>query len=74
MKISRDINGNKILSIQNTDLDGRQGFSIQTLGNLPKTHRTGICAETVSEILAYVENYGTFRQIEAVKHLQIKGE
>lgn len=37
-KISRDINGNKIVKISFPDT-GQKGFSIQTLGNLPLTHR-----------------------------------
>lgn len=39
MRIDRDTNGNKVLKLSSSDLGGHRGFSIQTLGNLPKTHR-----------------------------------
>ncbi|CAL9978082.1 hypothetical protein VPHK449_0031 [Vibrio phage K449] len=39
MKFGRDTNGNRTLKIETTELGGRRGFSIQTLGNLPTAHR-----------------------------------
>jgi len=40
MYLKRDVNGNKCLVIEAHDLPngGKRGFSIQTNGNLPKTH------------------------------------
>ena len=62
MKISKDINGNKIVKLTFYHADGKssKGFSIQTNGNLPETHRTDIPDK--QEILAYVRKYGTHRQ------------
>lgn len=62
MKISRDINGNKILKIESSDVNGERGFSIQTLGNLPETHRKGICEHTMGEVFEHVHACGTPRQ------------
>lgn len=62
MKISRDTNGNKILKIESGDLNGARGFSVQTLGNLPKTHRDGIFSGTRDELAAYINEHGSDRQ------------
>lgn len=59
MKISRDINGNKVLKIESSDLKGAQGFSIQTLGNLPLTHSNGVSNKTIGEVNLYVYKFGT---------------
>jgi len=55
-KTAKDKNGNKVVRI--TPHTGR-GFSIQTLGNLPTTHRDGVGAWTAEEIKAHVVKYGT---------------
>ncbi len=59
--ISRDTNGNKTVKITKA---GYRGFSIQTNGNLPETHRTGI--PNIEEIQHYVRQYGTFYQQQVV--------
>jgi hypothetical protein len=63
---SRDRNGNKTVKII-----PRQGraFSIQTLGNLPLTHRglDSFDSAALAEIETYIETYGTAKQKEAVK-------
>lgn len=65
--LSRDANGNKIVRI--TTPGG--GFSIQTSGNLPKTHRMHKReidnAVVASEVKRYVNRYGTARQQRIVK-------
>jgi hypothetical protein len=58
-KTAKDKNGNKVVRI--TPDTGR-GFSIQTLGNLPTTHRDGVVALTAEEVKAHVVKYGTARQ------------
>ena len=58
-KMDRDINGNKIVKIS---LQGFRGFSIQTNGNLPKTHKDHYPDK--SEISGWVREYGTERQKE----------
>jgi hypothetical protein len=64
MKLSRDTNGNKTLSI--TKRECGLGFSIQTLGNLPKTHTMtkAYFNSTVAmgELINHVKAYGTPRQ------------
>lgn len=64
MKISFDTNGNRILKLDKCDLGGAKGFSIQTLCDLPKTHRDGIGPWTDGEVRAYIKEYGTQRQKE----------
>lgn len=64
MKIAHDTNGNRILKIEGSDLGTQRGFSIQTLGNLPETHRNGITAATDAEVREYLENHGTAQQKE----------
>lgn len=58
-KKGRDRNGNALVRI--TTGEGR-GFSIQSAGNLPQTHRDGVGAYTLAEVLDYVKDYGTKRQ------------
>jgi hypothetical protein len=55
-KTAKDENGNKVVRI--TPHTGR-GFSIQTLGNLPITHRDGVGEYTAGEVKAHVVKYGT---------------
>ena len=63
MKIAYDTNGNKALKIEGSDLGTKRGFSIQTCGNLPETHRNGIAPQiTDNEVRMYIKNYGTARQ------------
>ena len=57
-KTGRDKNGNKILHCSSVD----GGFSIQTNGNLPQTHRDGVTTATDAEVCAYVRRHGTERQ------------
>jgi hypothetical protein len=64
LSLSRDINGNKTLKV--TRHDGGRGFSIQTLGNLPKTHRDGITDATADELHAYIKAHGTEGQRKAL--------
>ncbi len=59
MKLATDRNGNRVLKISKKDLGGIRGFSIQTNGNLPETHRNGICAATDSEVRYHVREFGT---------------
>ena len=65
MKMSRDINGNKTVKLS---FPGQkvQGFSIQTNGNLPITHRTNEPCRY--EIIAWVIQYGTLRQKALIKN------
>jgi hypothetical protein len=64
MQIKFDVNGNRVLSLDKNDLAGARGFSVQTLGHLPKTHRDGIGPWTDGELRAYVREFGTPRQKE----------
>ena len=62
IKISRDLNGNKIVSIPGNE-SGR-GYSIQTNGNLPAIHRLSKGKHTLTrseakEIRAYLTAHGT---------------
>jgi hypothetical protein len=61
--LSRDINGNRTLKIHPGN--GR-GFSIQTNGNLPATHRDGITERTGAEVSAYVSEHGSDAQRSAL--------
>lgn len=63
LKLSRDKNGNKTLNFYNSEMGG---FSVQTNGNLPKTHamtrdnfNPAIAGE---ELKKYVIFLGTDRQ------------
>lgn len=54
--LGRDTNGNKTVLV-------RPGsFTIQTLGNLPRTHRDGIGEWTPDEVEAHVRQHGTKHQ------------
>ena len=57
--IGRDRNGNKLVHVKTS---GRGGFSIQTNGNLPQTHRDGVTAGTDAEVCAYVRRHGGDRR------------
>jgi len=54
-----DTNGNKVCKVK---LPPARAFSIQTNGNLPQTHRNGVCEATAGEVQAYVKEFGTPRQ------------
>ena len=56
--IGRDRNGNKTLRCSSVE----GGFTIQTNGNLPKTHRDGVTWETDAEVCAYVRGLGNERR------------
>ena len=60
-EIGRDRNGNRICRVK--PAEGR-GFTIQTNGNLIRTHRDGIGPWTQGEVSAYVRAYGTKTQRE----------
>ena len=66
IKLSRDKNGNKTAKV--LFLDGTRGFSVQTLGNLPETHRMTKedCNQFVAgnELHAFIKVYGTKHQKE----------
>lgn len=62
MKIKFDTNGNRCLVYESSDLAGARGFSIQTVGNLPRTHRDGIGEYTDGETRVYLAKFGTPRQ------------
>lgn len=57
-KTGRDKNGNKTLCCSSVE----GGFTIQTNGNLPRTHRCGVTVETDPEVCAYVQRHGSDRR------------
>ena len=65
MKLGRDRNGNKLLKV---DCGSRRGFSVQTLGNLPKTHTMTKCDfdehTATAELYDHIHAHGTQRQKE----------
>ena len=58
IKTGRDINGNKIAKIKTVG----GSFSIQTLGNMPRTHNEGVYTWSAKEVNTYVKEFGTKRQ------------
>jgi hypothetical protein len=78
----RDVNGNKVVKIS---FPNQRPFSIQTLGNLPKTHRifreydknediTPADVKTIeNEIVAYIEEFGSKKQKQSLKKYAEKG-
>lgn len=64
MRISHDKNGNKTLLVK---VEGQRGFSIQTLGNLPETHRYGVNPSTKGEVFSFIAEHGTKRQKELLQ-------
>ena len=54
----RDKNGNKTLRCYSVE----GGFTIQTNGNLPRTHRDGVTASTDAEVCEYVARHGNARR------------
>ncbi len=71
VKFDMDLNGNKIIRLK---VFGLQGFSIQTLDNLPFSHNiSGVTSENdlitiTKEVLSYIKNYGSKSQKFCVKH------
>ena len=62
--ISRDVNGNKICRVK---VAGFRAFSIQTNGNMPRTHRNGFSPSyTPQEVCGYVREFGTEAQKSAL--------
>jgi hypothetical protein len=63
LKLSRDINGNKILK---ASFEHYRGFSVRTLGNMPHTHNMDKddinYPVAVGELSAFVKMYDTDRQ------------
>ena len=57
MKLGMDRNGNRVLRVV-------PGLSIQTNGNLPRTHCDGIGYWTLNEVVVWVTEYGTPKQKE----------
>lgn len=66
-QIARDINGNKVCRIR---VYGCRAFTIQTNGNMPKTHRDGVGPWTSGEALSYAREFGTAKQREALNALR----
>lgn len=66
LKMDRDRNGNKTIKIAGAN--GICGFSIQTLGNLPKTHQLGIHPGVRLEIIEHINNFGTQKQKNLLRH------
>lgn len=66
-KLKMDANGNQIVTVK--PANGR-GFSIQTNGNMPTTHRDGVGAWTEGEVREYVRKFGTAGQRAALGILQ----
>ena len=64
LSLSNDRNGNKTLRV--TRHDGGRGFSVQTLSNLPDTHRNGVTERTHDELCAYLRAHGTEHQKKAL--------
>jgi len=65
LKLGRDANGNKLLKVSFGK--GFRGFSVQTLGNLPRVHKATHLGEisraTIeNELHAFVKKFGTGRQ------------
>ena len=56
--IGRDRNGNKTLRCSSVE----GAFTIQTNGNLPRTHRDGVTSATDAEVCAYVRGLGNERR------------
>jgi hypothetical protein len=61
--ISRDRNGNKTVKVK---AGAFRTFTIQTLGNLPATHRLGVGDHTRGEVSQFVASFGTDNQRRAL--------
>ena len=57
--LGRDTNGNKTVLVYGRS---KRAFAIQTLGDLPRTHRDGIGEWTPDEVEAHVRLVGTKHQ------------
>ena len=64
LKLDRDTNGNKTLKVKYHG--SGHGFSVQTNGNLPETHRmtpdSFNYTVAAAELKDYISRYGTLRQ------------
>jgi len=63
IELSRDRNGNKIVRFKP---DHGRGFSVQTLGNMPRTHRDFDASTALSQLVAYVRQHGTDKPKDAI--------
>jgi hypothetical protein len=58
--VGMDRNGNSIVTVK---VEGHRAFSIQSNGNLPRTHQLGMATDiTRKEVAAYIQAHGTKRQ------------
>ena len=68
IKPSKDINGNTIVKVSFDK--GVKGFSVQTNGNMPRTHRAitwEACfneSQAINELHGFIKVHGTERQKE----------
>jgi len=60
-KLDRDRNGNSIVRVHP---ETGRAFSVQTNGNLPRTHRDGVGSYTHIEVWDHIMRHGTERQFE----------
>lgn len=64
LQLGRDVNGNKTIKVRLQSTGN--GFSVQTLGNMPQTHRMTkdnfIYKVAIAELEEHVSRYGTLRQ------------
>lgn len=64
LKLGRDTNGNKTIKVSFPN--NATGFSVQTLGNMPDTHRMTQDSFSykiaIAELEDYISRYGTLRQ------------
>lgn len=72
LKFSRDINGNKLLSVKTFN---RRAFSVQTMANIPSAHRAtsddlesnqALRAQVISELCDYIALAGTKLQQDSL--------
>jgi hypothetical protein len=66
MKLSKDINGNKVLKITRADLPGAvRGLTVQTNGNLPNVHR--MQADAIDPLVVAVDLAQYLRAVQLKK-------
>ena len=75
MEYKRDRNGNKYVSVK---INGNRAFPIQTLGNLPITHKNtyeSVDSSNINiiqkEIKNYVLNFGSQNQKDIIQNFEI---
>lgn len=59
LRIDRTRDGLRVLRV---GVEGGRGFSVETNGNLPRTHRDGVGPWTWGELADWVHRHGTERQ------------